>query len=637
MPSSSNTPRVSATLDLLMEMRIPTDLDITSDGKRVAFAVAESVPGEQKRRSRIWVADTTQGEARPFLSGKRDEICPRWSPDGKFLAFITAPEGEKEKPQLHLVAAEGGTPRLVCKMPNGVSELAWSPDGSRISFLSLEGEEPKGEPKILSPARHQRLWTVRPDQALPEAITSPNQTIREYTWSHDSTQLAVYYSAGPEHNDWYHSHIGTVSATGGVVREVVHLDLPASGLAWSPDGRQIAYISGSWSDPGRGSGDIFAVTLENGQVRNLTPNIRCSPSWCCWLPDSRKLLFVAVKGVTHEISLLDTVSGETSVLETDVVMQRDQPWLAITADRQRFATISATAQQPFDIWSGEFTSADNRPAGIAWKRISRLSSLVEETLETAPTERLSYESSDGQRVDALFTPPLHLEAGKLPPLYVEVHGGPSGAYCDTWYFDTHVFTAQGFAVFRPNYRGSWGQGAAFADAVLGDMGGQDLQDILRGVDYLVQQGRVDGNRVCIGGWSNGGYLSAWAVTQTDRFRAAMVGAGISDWLNMHAQTDIPDADILLLKADPLEDNNAYLRCSPLTFAGRVTTPTLILHGEDDPAVPVAQAYAFHRALRERNVPVECAIYPREGHGVGERDHVYDTFERQVRWFKQYSE
>lgn len=620
---------------MLSQGRIPFDLDISADGKRVAFMVAEYVPGEQKLRSRIWVTETENAEARPFLSGKHNESCPRWSPDGKQLAFLTEPEGEKEKPQIHLVAAEGGTPQLVCKMPNGVSELTWAPDGSRIAFLSLEGEEPKRDPKVLQPERHARLWVVRPNQAMAEPITPVDLTVREYTWSNDSKQLAVYYSEGSDITDWYHSHIGVVSADGGAVRKVVHLSLPATSLAWSHDGRHIAYLSGKWSDPGRGSGDIFLATLENGEVRNLTPGVTYSPSWCCWMPDDQQLLYTAVRGLTHQVRLLNISNGAERVLEEDFVLWRDQPWLAITPDRRSFATIHSTGQQPFDAWSGTLNVVNDQPANITWKRLSRINSLIEETIEMTPTERISYQSFDGQRIDGLFTPPLHTPEGALPPLYVEVHGGPSGAYCDYWFAATHVFTGQGYAVFRPNYRGSWGQGAAFADAVMGDMGGKDLQDILSGIEYLVQQGKVDGKRVAIGGWSNGGFLSAWAVTQTNRFKAAMMGAGISDWLNQHAQSNIPDADILLLNADPLENNAAYLRSSPLTFASRVSTPTLILHGEDDPCVPVAQAYAFYRALRERNVPVECVIYPREGHGVVERDHSRDVILRMLRWFERY--
>lgn len=626
--------RTPARLDALLEVRITEDVNVTNDGKRVAFVVWERGPGESRHRARIWITERASGEARPFISGKRNEICPRWSPDGKYLAFITTAEGENEKPQLHLVEAAGGTPRGVCKLPNGVSDLAWAPDGSRIAFLSLEGEEQKKDPKVLTPERYCRLWTIRPEQAMPAPVTPVNITVREYIWSPDSKQLALYYSTGPDHTDWYHSHIGMVPVEGGAVRKVVHLSWPARALAWSPDSRHLAYLSGRWSDPGRGSGDIFAVSLKNGEVRNLTPGIDHSPSWCCWLPDGRHLLYTAVKNVTHQISTLDVTDGTIRVLEEDFVMQRDQPHLAITPDRRSFATLHSTSQRPSDVWSG---TLDEDTGKIEWRRLSRLNPLIEETLELAETERISYESVDGWRIDGLFTPPLHARTGELPPLYVEVHGGPSATECDYWHTGVHFFTANGFAVFRPNYRGSWGHGATFADAILGDMGGKEFQDILNGIEYLVQQGRVDGSRVCIGGWSNGGYLSAWAVTQTDRFQAAMVGAGVTDWQSMHAQTDIPDADILFLAADAVEHPEVYHQHSPITFANRVSTPTLILHGEDDPAVPVSQAYTFYRVLCQRGVPVECVIYPREGHGIAEREHVLDVYARILRWFKQYTQ
>ena len=634
--STSDADRLPAVFDMLLDSRFPLDPSISTDGQRVAFAVGERVPGEQKRRMCIWVADTASGEARPFFSGKHDASGPSWSPDGKQLAFITKPEGEKTKPQLHLIAAEGGEPRLLCTMPNGVSDLAWAPDGSRIGFLSLEGEEPKSDPKVLGPARHNRLWSIRPDQSIPEPVTQSDLTVREYTWSPDSQQLALYYSAGSEENDWYHSHIGVVSANGGAVRKVVHLSLPARALAWSPDGQHLAYLSGRWSDPGRGSSDILAVALADGQIRNLTPGIACSPAWCSWLPDGRHLLYTAVKHLTHQVGLLDTREGTTTVLAEDFVMQHDQPCLAITPDRRFCATIHSTSLQPNDVWFGTLNYTNELPGGIEWKRLSRLNPLIEETLETAKTERIRYESVDGWQIDGLFTPSLDARDGELPPLYVEVHGGPSGAYCDSWFAFTHIWAKQGFAIFRPNMRGSWGQGMAFADAVLGDMGGKDLQDILNGVEYLVREGKVDGKRICIGGWSNGGYLSACAVTQSNRFRAAMVGAGITDWHNMHAQSNIPDADVILLATTPLEQPEVYRQRSPITFAQRVTTPTLILHGEDDPCVPVAQAYAFYRALRERNIPVECVVYPREGHGVGEREHLRHATEQQLHWFKQHT-
>ncbi len=627
--------RTSVTLESILDMRIPDDVALSPDGIRVAFVVWERVPDEPKRRGRIWIADTSSGEARPFTQGKREETCPRWSPDGTQLAFLSRSEGEKEKSQLHLMSSDGSEARLLCKMPNGASDLSWAPDGSRIAFLSLEGEEPKSNPKVIGPGRHRRLWTIRPGHAIPEPVTTDGISIWEYIWSPDSKYLALYYAPGPDDTDWYRGQIGVVEAGGGAVRQVTNLIWQARALAWSHDSTHITYVSGRWSDPGRGSGDIFTVSLQSGQTRNLTPNVDFSPTWSCWLPDGRHILYAACKNVTHQIGLIDSSSGTITLLDEDFVMQEDQPYLSTTPDRRGFATIHSGPQQPPDIWYGKLTYEEDTAKGIQWHRLSRLNTLTEETVVLSPNQRMHYESVDGWRIDGLFTSPRTRKNNAPPPLYVDIHGGPSGAECDSWDGITQFLASVGYAVFKPNMRGSWGHGTAFADAVLGDMGGKDFQDILNGIDYLVKEGLVDGNRVSIGGWSNGGYLTAWAVTQTKRFKAAMMGAGISDWHNMHGQTNIADADILLLAADPLEKPDVYREHSPITYASQVTTPTLILHGENDPAVPVAQAYAFYRALRERDVPVELVVYPGEGHGLSERAHQRDYLERLVRWLERY--
>lgn len=351
-------------LESILDMRFPDDATISSDGKRVAFVVWEKVPDEPKRRGRIWVADTSGGEARPFTKGKRGETCPRWSPDGTQLAFITQPEGEKEKPQLHLIPADGGEAHLLCKMPNGVSELSWAPDGSRIAFISLEGDEPKSDPKVIGPNRHRRLWTIRPDSAIPEPLIADGITVWEYSWSPDSKQLALHYALGPDDSDWYRSQIGIVAAAGGAVRQVTNLTWQMRALAWSPDSTQISYVSGRWSDPGRGSGDLFTVSLQSGQTRNLTPDVDFSPSWSCWLPDGRHLLYAATKNVTHQIGIIDSSDGTTTLLDEDFVMQWDQPYLSTSSDCRHFATIHSTAQQPPDAWFGELTYEGDTVKGI---------------------------------------------------------------------------------------------------------------------------------------------------------------------------------------------------------------------------------------------------------------------------------
>ncbi len=636
----SQSGTLSPTLEALLDMRFPGDVHLSTDGKRAAFEVRER-DGEAKPVTRIWTVETSGGDPKPLTKGKKGDSCPRWSPDGTKLAFISTGEGEKDKPQLHLIAAEGGEAKQVCKMPNGVSNLSWAPDGSRIAFISLEGEEPKEDPKVFIPGsgRHRRLWTVRADYDNPEPVTPEGITVWEYTWSPDSKQIALYYSTGPDTTDWYRSQIGVVPASGGGVRQLTQfapVSRQASALAWAPDSKQLAYVSGHWSDPGRGGGDLYLLSLENGESRNLTPAIEISLTWCAWFPDGRHILYTAVDQVSHQVGIFDMVDGTTTPLDRTFVMQWDQPVLSPTPDRHRFATVHSSVQHPPEVYLGTLQHEDAAAGDIEWKRLSRLNPIIEETLVQVPSEHIRYASADGVLIDALYTPPVTRKGDGLPPLYVDVHGGPSGAWCNDWVgFYARWLGSAGFAVLRVNYRGSWGRGVAFADGVLGDMGGKDLQDILSGVDYLVNEGRVDGDRVAIGGWSNGGYLSAWAVTQTHRFKSATMGAGISDWHNMHAQTNIADADVLLLQADPLENPEVYRQHSPITFANRITTPTLILHGENDPAVPVAQAYAFYRALCERNVSTELAVYPREGHGLNERAHLLDAIQREMRWLEKY--
>src|SRR5579863_2860323 len=200
---ATQRPRLPMTVETMLELRFPGDAQLSPDGKRVAFVIWELVPDEQKQRGRIWTIGTSgKDEAQPLTKAKRGDMSPRWSPDGSRIAYISFGNDEKDKPQLYIIPADGGEAKQVCKMPNGASDLAWSPDGSRIAFISLEGEEPKSDPKVITPGRHHRLWTVRPDYDTPEPVTPDGVTVWEYVWSPDSQRLALYYSYAPDDTDW---------------------------------------------------------------------------------------------------------------------------------------------------------------------------------------------------------------------------------------------------------------------------------------------------------------------------------------------------------------------------------------------------------------------------------------------------
>nr|BBH95350.1 peptidase [Thermogemmatispora argillosa] len=632
------------------------EYDLSSDGRRVAFVVREPVPGQSCPLRRIWLLEIGEegGEAasepRPLSAGldMGEQYCPRWSPDGRRLAFLakSSPGGndDKERLALFVMAAEGGPARRLCMLPGGMSDLAWSPDGSRLAFLGYEQPKPEDDPRVFGheAERCQRLWTVYLDEGLPRPVTPQGLAIWEYAWSPDGRRFAVYFSEGPELTTWYRGQIGLVEAEGGPLQQLTHLEHQASGLTWSPDGRRIAFVSGEWSDVIRGAGDLFVLSLERGESRNLTPNADISVAWCRWFPDGQHLLYTAWCELSQQIGILDEASGRRQVVEADVVLREGWPGLATTPDLRRLLTTRTSPEQPLDLYCAELQEAPAgdqgealRP-GLSWRRLTRLNPLAEETWLLPRSERLSYRGADDWQIAALFTPPLVRRDQGAPPLVVWVHGGPTGAFLAGFEAGWSLLLASaGYAVLRPNVRGSLGRGRAFAEAVVGDMGGKDLQDVLQGIDALAARGLVDGQRVAIVGWSYGGFLAAWAVTQARRFRAAVMGAGICDWHGFHAQTNIPDFDRRFLQADPLTQAEIYRARSPLTYAARVTTPTLILHGAEDDCVPVSQAYAFYRALRECNVPAELVIYPREGHGLRELAHLRDREERILSWLNRY--
>ncbi|HEY1351123.1 MAG TPA: hypothetical protein VGF67_16005, partial [Ktedonobacteraceae bacterium] len=296
--------------ETILSIRQVHDVNLAPNGQQVAFTLEAFVADRQKAQAHIWIVETSaESEARPLTTGSQQHMQPRWAPDSRRIACVSTDPDDKEKPQLSLIEVQDATARRVCTMPNGVSDPQWAPDGSRIAFLSTDGEEHREDPVVVVPARHRRLWSVRPDFGIPEALTPANMTVWEYAWSPDGKQLALYYSTGPQETDWYSGQIGIVPSCGGAIHQISQLTGQASSLAWLPDGQRIVYITGNWSDRGLVGGDVWIQSARGGQARNLTPGGQTSLSWCRCFPDGKRLLYAAWSGVTHHIGILHEHDG----------------------------------------------------------------------------------------------------------------------------------------------------------------------------------------------------------------------------------------------------------------------------------------------------------------------------------------
>jgi dipeptidyl aminopeptidase/acylaminoacyl peptidase len=399
--------------------------------------------------------------------------------------------------------------------------------------------------------------------------------------------------------------------------------------AFAPDGQQLAVITCAFSDQGMTGGDVLLIDRDGGNPRLLTEGHPRSYLNATWEPDGDRLLCGAIEDGEALLGRL-ALDGSWETLWRDRVAIHRYGGAIFSRAGNTLALTRGTPREPanvetFDLRERTLTRRTNHNAAIRERRI-------------APVTTLHWRAPDGTPVQGLLVRPDDAR-GPLP-LVTLIHGGPTSL----WSYDfpgarsmgwVQLLAAEGFAVLLPNPRGSMGWGTTFAEANIGDMGGGDWADIVAGVDYCVAEGIGDPDRLGVGGWSYGGYMTAWAVTQTTRFKAAVAGASITNWISFHGVSTIPDFDATFYQVDPFNWDGHYGQFSPMAHVRNVTTPTLFLHGERDPICPLGQAHEMWRALKELGVPTQLAVYPREGHGIREREHARDVLERAVGWWKRY--
>ena len=633
--SAAPRPSVDSVMDSLDTVRTFRGTAISPDGKRVAWVVRIRSREGGEELSAVDVADTTAAATTRRFTAAADgrahrERSPAWSPDGRSLAFLSDAKKERQL-QVWVAPAGGGAARQVTNVSGQVSDPKWSPDGKSIAFLYVAGSAQ--EPGALVAYRpdsgvvedtieEQRIAVVDVASGRVREVSPANLYVYDYDWSPDGRSFAAEAAEGSGTNNYWIARLYSLRSDSGAARELWKPTLQIACPRFSPDGRTIAVIHGIMSDFGSTGGEILLVPSEGGEPRNATPGIASSPSALFWRA-SGDLLFTENTDGGYGISTLDPATGSVTRLWSGA---EALPGFSVARKTGATAAVRQSFERAPEVWAG--------PIG-SWKAVTQENAKATPYWGSATS--LHWES-DGMKIQGWLLPPRDVEPGRKYPLIVSVHGGPSGVSGAGWPTRWNaVLPSQGYFVFLPNPRGSFGQGEAFTQGNVKDFGGGDLRDILRGVDEVVRTAPVDPERIGIAGWSYGGYMTMWAVTQTDRFKAAVAGAGIVDWQSYYGQNRIDRWMIPFFGASVYDDPAVYAKSSPITFIKKVRTPTLVLHGDRDSEVPVPQGYEFWHALKTLGVPTQLVIYANEGHGVRRPANQRDIERRVVAWMDRYLE
>jgi dipeptidyl aminopeptidase/acylaminoacyl peptidase len=637
-PAVSAEKRVVTPADVIA-LRQVSEPTPSPDGTRVAFVVAEIDEKENLYQSDVWIAGVGGDPYRVTRHPKNDK-APAWSPDGKNLAFLSERE---EKAQIFLVDARGGEPWKLTDAKAGVAAFCWSPDAKAIAYVATDAptdeEEKKTKAKndekvVDKDPKMAHLWTIDLDTKKATRLTEGGFTLADPQWSPDGSAIAAVRRPTPRADDDQLSDVVIVPRAGGPLRVLFANDGPDTAPRWSPDGKSIALLTREGKRPQPGYSSLAVVAAAGGTLRLLTGD-DLNPSAPVWSADGQRLWFTAAKGVRGVVFSVPAAGGPAKAeIEGPFVASS----LAVAHPSGALAFLRQDPQSPPDAWLLRPATVKTAASGSGPVQMSHANPQVKDFV-LGTTEAIRWKSTDGREIEGI----LHLPAGytkdKPLPLLVEAHGGPAGAvalsFPATWASCAHCYTGKGWAVLQPNFRGSVSYGDAFERENVKDWGKGDYQDIQSGVDDLVKRGVADSGRLAFRGWSYGGYMTAWTITQTTRFKAAACGAGLTNLYSMYSTNDLQRALVDYFGAEPWNATDLYWQSSAMAHIKDAKTPTLILHGERDDRVPLSQSQELYMGLKQNGVPVEMVVYPREPHGLREPAHQKDKLEREMAWFARY--
>jgi dipeptidyl aminopeptidase/acylaminoacyl peptidase len=684
-PSVPTASHVSEILSSLHRGRSIAQVGLSPDGKRLAW----SQEGEFHVAP---IGDLSQSQ--PVTAAAQGESCREsdltWSPASNAVAFLSDCADLGGQSDLYISSLDGSPAHRLTALHGDVNQPAFSPDGKRIAFLYVEGatrpagalaaqDLPSGvigadnadiqrvaQVTVPSPldceppaaAANRPLGSRTPCLlSLFSFLTPPNLHVYEFDWSPDSNSLAYIAADPPGENNWWVARLYTqqIGDPPAAILNPTEASGPLHGLQiavprWSPDGKWIAFIGGLMSDQGVTGGDVYVIPVAGAhRPINLTEGRHESAAWISWAIPGQ-IDYSAMAGGFSQLRTVALDSPSSPPARNNVVKFQfpaqigdGRMELSLSYARGQWAFVKSSFSQPPEIWYARDVAAECSPPAddpngcYEFRQLSHFN----EGVKPAGGEAVSLTwTNDGFHIQGWLLPPANYDPAKKYPMVVEIHGGPASSVLSRWNggaggFSATVFSELGYFVLMPNPRGSFGQGEAFVQANRKDFGYGDLRDILAGVDTALSKYPVDPHRIGIAGWSYGGFMTMFAVTQTHRFRAAVAGAGISDWLSYYGENSIDQWMIPYFGASVYDDPAVYAKSSAINFIKNASTPTLAVVGDRDGECPAPQSFEFWHALRDLHIPTELVVYPNEGHGLSDPAHRRDVLQRAVDWFAQY--
>jgi dipeptidyl aminopeptidase/acylaminoacyl peptidase len=628
---------LSSILQQLEAVHTISGVTISPDGAKVAWITA--APGD--KGDEVYLFDLKSNTPKRIRAGKASGTYHnagiRWSPDSREIAFLSD-AGSSSQQQVYLCATGEAQAQKLTSLKGYVTDIRWSPDGKQLAFLYAEGgggggpleAVPAQTGAIGSEIHNQRIAIINATGGNLRQVSPAELNIYEYDWAPEGTRFAALAAPGPADNNWWIARLYTVALGSGQMTPLYRppVDRQLAVPRWSPDGRQIAFIGGLMSDQGFNGGDLFVMSSSGGEPRNMTPGRKASPSSLSWQNNSRIVFTEAVDG-HGAVSTLDLNTGQTETIwqgNEGIHQDGNFPNFSLAKDGRTSAVVRSSWERAPEVWAG--------PVG-EWHQLTHIN--TDQKPHWGKAESIVWQN-EGFRVQGWLLYPEHYDPAKRYPMVTEIHGGPAGLVTPAWpsaHYNMSVLAGLGYFVFFPNPRGSYGEGEAFTRANIKDFGGGDLRDILAGVDQVMKRVPVDSNRLGVTGWSYGGFMTMWTVTQTNRFRAAVAGAGIANWQSYYGQNSIDEWMIPYFGASVYDDPAVYAKSSPITFIKQVKTPTLVVVGERDGECPAPQSFEFWHALKSRNVPTQLVVYPGEGHAFHEPQDRLDVLRRAIEWFDTY--